>query len=405
MISPEDLPKLADEHLSSKAEQLCAKIDNKLIESYDSIITPDNSIYFEFEFFPNTSSRLISKVRDTYTAGGWNATVNYVSRVTSPAKSDQPEFKLCLSKSPRVILPSKTPKVLNIVEFAYSVGLTLSDWQRHFIITAYRGRQHNQDLSFTDDDIKQIITDEGPLNGKFGGVEWDTKFAILGQAQRNTPPSHTTLVSGRRSGRTMLTALVAAYEAYVTMNTNGRNYPLMNGDPIVISIIVCNHQLAEHAKNQVIDLGFYANYFPGAQISRLNITIPADHVMNYSGHPIQIRPSYFTEQVLQSRLPKALILDMPSLWNANEDQIRRGLGHAATGAAMFGTDALRMTFENNIEAYDDGKIGNVLLRIPTWLMNPNIEPEFFERQFNEDASNFWRNFGVRSHFMPRYRKN
>lgn len=114
-------------------------------------------------------------------------------------------------------------KIVDIIEFCESpsyLGFLGQDppiqlWPMQKIVLKlfYRGTEGNEQLFLTDDEIETLKSiakeEELDYDQSLGGFD-----QILDKYKRNTEFSHLLLIMGRRSSKTMMVSIIAAYESY-----------------------------------------------------------------------------------------------------------------------------------------------------------------------------------------------
>ena len=126
-----------------------------------------------------------------------------IDRVLSSAKGTQRRGLV------DIITFCENPKYLNFS----GQGLSLWPMQRIVLKMFYRGSEGNEHLSLTDEEIAVLKTiakeEKFDYDEKLGGFE-----QIITKYKDGAKFTHLLLVMGRRSSKTMVVSIIAAYEAY-----------------------------------------------------------------------------------------------------------------------------------------------------------------------------------------------
>lgn len=105
------------------------------------------------------------------------------------------------------------PKSLNIVDFAEKhLGQKLRSAQKSMLKCFYAGSRYNENIDIDDNDIDEIKSWSIDNDWIFEGEK--PKIENLKNKENRIPANQLVLVIGRRSGKSFITSLIAAYEVY-----------------------------------------------------------------------------------------------------------------------------------------------------------------------------------------------
>jgi len=158
-------------------------------------------------------------------------------------------------------------KIANIIDFMYgndflrfsAVGMNLTMVQGIIIKCFYKGSEGNEDILLTDQERQWLIDwKEGKSDEKKNVID-----LILQKHDSNSPINELVLVLGRRSGKTLLSSIIATYEAYKCLELgNPQEYfGLAASNPIIILNIATAKPQAGLLYEEIKSRIRYSKYF------------------------------------------------------------------------------------------------------------------------------------------------
>jgi hypothetical protein len=230
------------------------------------------------------------------------------------------------------------------------------------------------------------------------------------------------LVLGRRSGKSFLVSAMALYELYrlISMGHPQARYGLMEFDEIVLLNVARNEEQAKKAifskiKQTVLASPFFAPYI--GKDTELEMRFYSDHDreenerrklkgLNPFSGSLVLRCGSSNASGLVGLTCWVIIMDeVAAMAGDNPDS---GLDYALyddlkPSLATFGKDGKMMMLSN-----PKGPIGllydlhenrqedptTLVMRLPTWLTNPNIDTEWLEGQKKKDPTEFTMQYGA-----------
>ena len=230
------------------------------------------------------------------------------------------------------------------------------------------------------------------------------------------------LVLGRRSGKSFLVSAMALYELYrlISMGHPQARYGLMEFDEIVLLNVARNEEQAKKAifskiKQTVLASPFFAPYI--GKDTELEMRFYSDHDreenerrklkgLNPFSGSLVLRCGSSNASGLVGLTCWAIIMDeVAAMAGDNPDS---GVDYALyddlkPSLATFGRDGKMMMLSN-----PKGPIGllydlhenrqddptTLVMRLPTWLTNPNIDIEWLESQKKKDPTEFTMQYGA-----------
>jgi hypothetical protein len=230
------------------------------------------------------------------------------------------------------------------------------------------------------------------------------------------------LVLGRRSGKSFLVSAMALYELYrlISMGHPQARYGLMEFDEIVLLNVARNEEQAKKAifskiKQTVLASPFFAPYigkdtelemrFYTEHDREENVRRKADNINLFAGSLV-LRCGSSNASGLVGLTCWSIIMDeVAAMAGDNPDS---GVDYALyddlkPSLATFGKDGKMMLLSN-----PKGPIGllydlhenrledptTLVMRLPTWLTNPNIDKEWLDGQKKKDPQEFQMQYGA-----------
>lgn len=230
------------------------------------------------------------------------------------------------------------------------------------------------------------------------------------------------LVLGRRSGKSFLVSAMALYELYrlLSMGHPQARYGLMEFDEIVLLNVARNEEQAKKAifskiKQTVLASPFFQPYI--GKDTELEMRFLNDHDLKENERRIALGLNPFAGSlVLRCGSSNASGLVGLTCWSIIMDEVAAMAGdnpdsgvdnelydELKPSLATFGKDGKMMMLSN-----PKGPIGllfdlhenrqddptTLVLRLPTWLTNPNIDKDWLENQKRKDPNEFMMQYGA-----------
>lgn len=230
------------------------------------------------------------------------------------------------------------------------------------------------------------------------------------------------LVLGRRSGKSFLVSAMALYELYrlISMGHPQARYGLMEFDEIVLLNVARNEEQAKKAifskiKQTVLASPFFAPYIGKDTELEMRFYTEHDREENVRRKEDNINP-FAGSLVLRCGSSNASGLVGLTCWSIIMDEVAAmagdnpdsGVDYALyddlkPSLATFGKDGKMMLLSN-----PKGPIGllydlhenrledptTLVMRLPTWLTNPNIDKEWLDGQKKKDPQEFQMQYGA-----------
>jgi hypothetical protein len=230
------------------------------------------------------------------------------------------------------------------------------------------------------------------------------------------------LVLGRRSGKSFLVSAMALYELYrlISMGHPQARYGLMEFDEVVILNVARNEEQAKKAifskiKQTVLASPFFAPYIGKDTELEMRFYTEHDREENVRRKEQNINP-FAGSLVLRCGSSNASGLVGLTCWTIIMDEVaamagdnpESGVDYALyddlkPSLATFGKDGKMMLLSN-----PKGPLGllydlhenrqedptTLVMRLPTWLTNPNIDKEWLDGQKKKDPQEFQMQYGA-----------
>ena len=230
------------------------------------------------------------------------------------------------------------------------------------------------------------------------------------------------LVLGRRSGKSFLVSAMALYELYrlISMGHPQARYGLMEFDEIVLLNVARNEEQAKKAifskiKQTVLASPFFAPYIGKDTELEMRFYTEHDREENVRRAEDKINP-FAGSLVLRCGSSNASGLVGLTCWTIIMDEVAAMAGDNPDSGvdyglyddlkpslATFGKDGKMMLLSN-----PKGPIGllydlhenrqedptTLVMRLPTWLTNPNIDKEWLDGQKRKDPQEFQMQYGA-----------
>lgn len=322
-----------------------------------------------------------------------------------------------------MIEEDKEVDILTFVESPFYLNIKTLQPAQKFILKIFYNLPLDNELkciqlrSFPHDEEGQLLT------------EWEYAQFLINQKRTNllTPeetensPSELLLACGRRGGKTFITSIITAYEAYkLIIKDNPQAYYNMAEDEIIKIVNIASSgdqalELATQIQNRIFNAEWFLPYISSFNSNELNlktkhdITKMQEEEKRY-GKPLKVRASIRIESLLCSarstRGGSVIVALFDELAHFIDNEGNRGGKKVYEGltpaGATFGKDSKIICisspytksgifYELYCNSYDDHSMR--MLQLPTWEMNPRIEFDFLKNRYKKDPESFWTEYG------------
>ena len=303
----------------------------------------------------------------------------------------------------------------------------------HFDEQVRKERYEDAKLGATNFDALRLIDTliERPIINAFQSEkdllfseEFDTKLRmqVMEKCTKRFKFQELVLVLGRRSGKSFLVSAIALYELYrlIMMGHPQARYGLMEFDQIVLLNVARNEEQAKNAifskiKQTVLSSPFFQPYL--GKDTELEMRFLTDNdIKENERRTVQGLNPFAGSLVLKCGSSSASGLVGLTCWCIIMDEIAAmagdnpdsGLDYALydelkPSLATFGKDGKMMMLSN-----PKGPIGllydlhenrqedptTLVMRLPTWLANPNIAKEFLDNEKKKNPTEFQMQYGA-----------
>jgi hypothetical protein len=230
------------------------------------------------------------------------------------------------------------------------------------------------------------------------------------------------LVLGRRSGKSFLVSAIALYELYrlIAMGHPQARYGLMEFDQIVLLNVAKNEEQAKNAifskiKQTVLSSPFFSPYIGKDTELEMRFFTEHDRKENERREARNLNP-FSGSLTLKCGSSSASGLVGLTCWCIIMDEVAAmagdnpdsGLDYALyndlkPSLATFGRDGKIMMLSNpkgpigllyDLHENRQDDPSTLIMRLPTWLSNPNIEKDFLDKEKRKDPTEFQMQYGA-----------
>lgn len=360
--------------------------------------------------------------------------VSIIDRILASAQNDDNQRKMV-----DVITFCEDKNYLNFL--GQDPAIELWPMQRIVLKLFYRGTEGNEHLHLTDDEIdylRQIAKEEKlDYEPKYGGFE-----QVIDKYKRGTEFTHLLLIMGRRSSKTMMVSIIAAYECYKLCECPEGNphkrYKIAPDKPIhIINAAVSEAQALDPLFAEIEARIFRSPYFLGkvnhdASIKgKLYVLTDADKrenarrldrgIKTLTPGSIILMSGHSNSGSLRGHATKCLLLDefahfVTTSGRSSGDEVYNALTPSMKQFGKQGKIVILsdprgkegmfwklFTLAQKRNIKEDGIIEHphddyLALQIPTWRMNPQEEFSYkslSEQERPKDPSAFLSTWGAR----------
>jgi hypothetical protein len=245
---------------------------------------------------------------------------------------------------------------------------------------------------------------------------------ILSPEQTENSPSELLLACGRRGGKTFITSVITAYEAYkLIIKDNPQAYYNMAEDETIKIVNIASSgdqasELATQIQNRIFNAEWFLPYISSFNGNELNLKTKHDikkmqEEEKRYGKPLKVRATIKIEALLCSarstRGGSVIVALFDELAHFIDNEGNRGGKKVYEGltpaGATFGKDSKIICisspytksgifYELYNSSFDDNSMR--MLQLPTWEMNLQIEFDFLKNRYKKDPESFWTEYGA-----------
>jgi hypothetical protein len=324
-----------------------------------------------------------------------------------------------------IIEEDEVVDILTFVESPYYLNIKTLQPPQKFILKFF----YNLKL----DDKEKIIQLRSFPYDEEGKLLTEKEYALYLINQKRTNISTTDdvfnycakellLACGRRGGKTFLASIISAYEAYkLIIKDNPQAYYHMAEDEIIKIVNVASSgdqalELATQIQNRIFNSEWFLPYIASFNDSELNLRTKHDikkmkNEEKLYGKPLKKRSTIRIESLLcsarGSRGGSVIVALFDELAHFVDNEGNRGGKKVYEGltpsGATFGKDSKIICISSPytksgifydlfLASFEDKE--TIMLQLPTWEMNPNIEFSFLKNRYKKEPDAFWTEYGA-----------
>lgn len=230
------------------------------------------------------------------------------------------------------------------------------------------------------------------------------------------------LACGRRGGKTFISSIICAYEAYkLIIKDNPQAYYNMAEDEIIKIVNIASSgdqalELSTQIQNRIFNSEWFLPYIASYNMQELNLRTKHDLAKmkketDRYGKPLKDRSTVLIESLLcsarSSRGGSVIVALFDELAHFIDNEGNRGgktvYNSLTPSGATFGKDSKIVSlsspyvksgvfYELYTASFEDNTIK--MLNMPTWEMNPRIEFSFLQKRYKKDPEAFWTEYGA-----------